>query len=701
MEPGERGAGAGRDAIRALFLGADTPVSTRLAALLAQAPELEAQIHWEETLDAALERLIEESFDVLLLGSELALSAPDLVERVSLAGTRTAVLVCTAAAEREHGRAALLAGAADHLVVDGIDEEVLVRAVRLAALRVGAAELRARHEALLDGARDALWEWDVRSDRVRFTPRWGEMLGLAPGAEGERAADWFARVHPNDLSGLRQALDQHLDGRNAACEVEYRIQHADGSYRWVACRGVARRDASGAALVAGSHTDVHERKTHGAAIPSELLRDPLTGLPSRALFLERLGRSVARIKLDPRELFAVLVLDLDRFQKVNAGLGHAAGDRLLTEVTGRLSAVLREGDTLTRLGSDKFAVLVETLRRPAEALRQAEKIQAALGPRIVLDGEEIFPSASVGVALGGPGYKTPEDVMSDAYSAMHRAKEMGGARFELFDPEEQARSVARLRLESDLRRAIERQELCLHYQPIVEMATGRIAGFEALVRWIHPERGLVSPGKFVPVAEEIGLISQIGGWVLDEACRTSRRWNQRYANGRAIAVSVNLSGRQFGDPDLAGRVEATIKSHGLDPRGLKLEITESVLMEHTARNAGQLQRLRDLGLELMIDDFGTGYSSLSSLHRFPIATLKIDRTFVNRMEFEEENSEIVRTIMTLGRNLDMTVVAEGVETQAQLELLRELGCDMGQGFLFSNAVDAESAEAWLQSLPHA
>jgi EAL domain-containing protein (putative c-di-GMP-specific phosphodiesterase class I) len=329
----------------------------------------------------------------------------------------------------------------------------------------------------------------------------------------------------------------------------------------------------------------------------------------------------------------------------------------------------------------------------------AEKVHCALGPPILIDGEEVFPSAGIGVALGSPGYKAPEDVMSDAYSAMHRAKAGGGARFEVFDPEEQARSVARLRLEADLRRAVVRRELCLHYQPIVEMASGRIAGFEALVRWLHPERGLVSPGTFVPVAEETGLISQIGAWVLDEACGTSRLWNERYGNGRPISVSVNLSGRQFADPDLAGRVEDTIGRHELDPRGLKLEITESVLMENSARNAGQLQRLRELGLELMIDDFGTGYSSLSSLHRFPIATLKIDRTFVNRMEFEEENSEIVRTILTLGRNLGMTVVAEGVETQAQHELLKELGCDMGQGFLFSNAVDAESAEAWLESLP--
>jgi diguanylate cyclase (GGDEF)-like protein len=681
-------------------LGADTPEAAGLLRQLDEAEAFALELHWESECGCALERLAEEPFDVVFVGADLAPGAAEIVARVRLVRARVAILVCTSAAEREHGRAALKVGAEEHLVLEGLGPGLLARAVELAVLRAGAAELRSRHEAVLAGARDALWEWDVRTSRMRFTPRWYAMLGLVASGEDEAAADWFARVHPNDVAGLRAALNALLEGQSAACEVEYRTQQGDGTYRWIGCRAVARRDGAGLVLVAGSQTDLQGERETAAGAAVELLRDPLTGLPSQGLFLERLGRALTRIKLDPRELFGVLVLDLDRFQKINAGLGHAAGDRLLTEVTLRLAAILREGDTLTRLGGDKFAFLVETLRRPAEALRVAERVLAALEPAIVLEGEEVFPSASIGVALGSPGHKAPEDVMSDAYTAMHRAKAGGGARFEVFDPEEQVRSVARLRLEADLRRAIERGELCLHYQPIVEMASGRIVSFEALVRWMHPERGLVSPGQFVPLAEETGLISQIGSWVLEEACRTSRRWNQRFANGRAIAVSVNLSGRQFADPDLAGQVEEVIVRHGLDPRGLKLEITESVLMENSARNAGQLQRLRDLGLELMIDDFGTGYSSLSSLHRFPIATLKIDRTFVNRMEFEEENSEIVRTIMTLGRNLDMSVVAEGVETQAQLELLRTLGCDMGQGFLFSNAVDSEAAEAWLASLPH-
>jgi diguanylate cyclase (GGDEF)-like protein/PAS domain S-box-containing protein len=690
--------------MRVLYLGADTPRSAGLIEAFGRTAAPAIQLHWEAELEDALARLEDESFDALLLGPELAAVTAALRDRVALARPQLPLIALfdprTKDPEEERLRA-VRDGAFDALVLadDGADR--VVCAARLAATSARCAEVTDRYEALLAGARDALWHWDVRSDRMRFTRRWAELIGVAAEELDTTADAWFARVHPNDVTGVRAAIAEHLAGQSDSCEIEYRVRHADGSYRWVVCHGAARRDASGSMLFAGSHTDVHEFKGGAGHMLTDLYRDPLTGLPSRALFLERLGRAVARLRIDPREMFAVLVLDLDRFQKVNDGLGHAAGDRLLTEVTARLSGSLREGDTLTRLGSDKFAVLLEAMRRPVEAVRIAERVLDALASPIVLEGEEIYPSAGLGLALGAPGYAKAEDVMSDAYSAMHRAKARGcGPRYEIFDPDEQARTVARLRLEADLRRAIERDELCLHYQPIVEMATSRIHGFEALVRWLHPERGLVPPGQFVPLAEETGLISAIGSWVLDQACRTSRHWNERYANGRPLAVSVNLSGRQFADPDLAGEIERTITRHDLDPRGLKLEITESVLMEHSSRNTDQLDRLRGLGLELMIDDFGTGYSSLSSLHRFPIETLKIDRTFVNRMEFEEENSEIVRTILTLGRNLDMSVVAEGVETQAQLELLRGLGCDMGQGFLFSNAVDAESAEAWLASLPH-
>ncbi|MEM7307058.1 MAG: GGDEF and EAL domain-containing protein [Planctomycetota bacterium] len=687
------------ETLRVLFVGPDFPRSGGLVEVLSGSEDPPVELHWEERFDQALERVVEEPFDLALVAPEDAADLPACIADLLALRPLLPLIACTRAAHPQARAEALAAGAGDHLALDGASADVVLRSLRMTLASAGRDELQSRYDALVVGARDVLWHWDVRTDQVRFSPRWAELLGLDPAEVGRTAEEWFVLVHPNDLDGLRAAIAEHLSGQSDICEVEYRIRHADGSYRWVACRAVAQEREGGAVVLAGSHADVHDFKSGAGRMLTDLFRDPLTGLPSRALFLERLGRSMTRMRLDPREQYAVLVLDLDRFQTVNDGLGHEAGDRLLTEVTSRLSGCVREGDTLTRLGSDKFAVLLDGLRRPGQALRVAESVLGALAPPIVLEGEEIFPSAGVGVAIGVQAYEKAEDVMSDAYSAMHRAKQDGGASYQIFDPEMQARSVARLRLEADLRHAVDRGELCLHYQPIVEMESGRIAGFEALLRWLNPERGLVSPGDFVPVAEETGLITPIGSWVLDEACRTSRRWNERYANGTPISVSVNLSGRQFAEPDLASEIEAAIAKHELDPRALKLEITESVLMENSASNASQIKKLRDLGLELMIDDFGTGYSSLSSLHRFPIGTLKIDRTFVSRMEFEEENSEIVRTIMTLGKNLDMSVVAEGVETQAQLDQLRDLGCEMGQGFLFSNAVDAESAEAWLETVP--
>ena len=684
---------------RVLFLGPDYPESGTLLEELRGEGIPPVELHWERQDEEGLDRLGEEAFDLVVAAPARAEALPELLANLAAVAPDLPVVAGLRSPEADLGEAALAAGARDVVILDRFEPGTLLRCLDRTLKSARYDQLEERYQARELGARDVLWDWDVRSDRVRFSARWAALAGLSPEEMGSTAEDWFALVHPSDVGGLRAAVAEHLAGETEACEHEYRLRHADGSYRWVSCHGVAQRGPDGVRLLAGSHTDVHDFKLGAGRMLTDLFRDPLTGLPSRALFLERLGRAIGRMRLDPRDLFAVIVLDLDRFQIVNDGLGHGAGDRLLTEVTARLSSCLREGDTLSRLGSDKFAILLETLARPAEALRTAERILEALEPPILIEGEEIFATAGVGLALGHKDYERAEDVMGDAYSAMHRAKQEGGARYEIFDPQTQARSVERLRLEADLRRAVERDELCLHYQPIVEMASGHLTGFEALVRWLSPERGLVSPGRFVPVAEETGLIARIGSWVLEEACATSRRWNERYANGTPISVSVNLSGRQFAEPDLAGDIESTIERHGLDPRALKLEITESVLMENSASNASQLQKLRNLGLDLMIDDFGTGYSSLSSLHRFPIKTLKIDRTFVSRMEFEPENSEIVKTILTLGHNLDMDVVAEGVETPVQLEQLRDLGCQMGQGFLFSNAVDAESAEAWLQTVP--
>jgi diguanylate cyclase (GGDEF)-like protein len=421
--------------------------------------------------------------------------------------------------------------------------------------------------------------------------------------------------------------------------------------------------------------------------------DALTGLPNRALLLDHLKRAIERTRRRPEHLFAVLFIDLDRFKNINDSLGHGTGDHLLVALARRLEGCLRPTDTVARLGGDEFAILLDELEDARAAIAVAERIQGELAQPFNLDGHEVYTSASIGITLSETGYDRPEHVLRDADTAMYRAKEKGKARHELFDQVMHARAVALLKLENDLRRAVERGEFHVYYQPIYALDTRRITGFEALVRWLHPERGLVPPDEFIPLAEETGLITEIGRWVLAEACRQLHRW-QTLAP-RPLTMSVNLSSRQFSQPHLIDQIEQTLAETGIAPRCLQLEITESVVMENAEAAATMLRQLRALGVQLSIDDFGTGYSSLSYLHRFPLSVLKIDRSFVSRMGAGDENAEIVRTVITLANNLDMLVVAEGVQTEAQFTQLRELNCNYGQGYLFSPPVDAECAAALL------
>ncbi len=419
--------------------------------------------------------------------------------------------------------------------------------------------------------------------------------------------------------------------------------------------------------------------------------DALTGLPNRALLTDHLKLSIERAKLHKDHLFAVLFLDLDRFKNINDSLGHVAGDQLLINIARRLEDCLRPTDTVARLGGDEFAILLDGLEAYDHAIGVAERAQRELMRPFNLNGHEVYTTASIGITLSTIEYDHPESVLRDADTAMYRAKENGKARYELFDKVMHARAVARLQLENDLRRAIERNEFHVYYQPIVSLDTDRLAGFEALVRWEHPERGIISPAEFIASAEETGLIVELGQWVLREACRQMHEWQwQNPAHGQMI-VSVNLSAKQFTQPDLLGQIKRTLHETGLDPRCLKLEITESIVMENAETASTMLMHLRELGVHLSIDDFGTGYSSLSYLHRFPVNTLKIDRSFISRMGAGDENTEIVRTIITLASNLGMKVIAEGVETQAQLAQLKKMGCDYGQGYLFSRPMSAEVA----------
>jgi diguanylate cyclase (GGDEF)-like protein len=421
--------------------------------------------------------------------------------------------------------------------------------------------------------------------------------------------------------------------------------------------------------------------------------DTLTGLPNRELFFNNLELTIERSKRRPGYLFAVLLLDLDRFEAIKVSLGHAAGDHLLVASARRINACLRPGDTMTRLPGDEFAIILDDLGDDAEALRVAEGIQKEMALPFSPDGYDVFSTVSIGIMLSTSNWDRPEDLLRNADIAMHRAKDLGRARHELFDEDMYARALALLQLETDLRRAIQREEFQIHYQPFFSLDTGAVMGFEALVRWRHPGRGLIYPAEFIPIAEETGLIIAIDRWVLHEACRQMRQWRSRLPPSSPMTIAVNFSSRHFSRPDLVEYVRRTLVETGLDPHCLELEITESVVMENCEIAADLLRGLNALGVLLSIDDFGTGYSSLSYLHRMPIQKLKIDRSFVGQINDGNGNREIVRTIHTLSRNLGMCVVAEGIETGEQLAYLKTLGCEFGQGYHFSKPVDACAASA--------
>ncbi|MEQ8752356.1 MAG: EAL domain-containing protein [Coleofasciculus sp. G1-WW12-02] len=483
-------------------------------------------------------------------------------------------------------------------------------------------------------------------------------------------------------------------------DVQHGIEWADGTRKYLSINGAPLKDADGVITrIVFSISDITHRQKVEEQLLYDALYDKLTKLPNRTLFMERVDHALKLAKRNQDYLFAVLFLDLDRFKIVNDSLGHDVGDQLLIATARKLEKCLRTTDTVAHLGGDEFTILLEDIKDIKDATRVAERIQVTLKSPFNLNNHEVFTSASIGIALSSTGYERTEDILRDADIAMYRAKELGKARHEIFDKIMHAQTLKLLTLENDLRRSLERQEFEVYYQPITSLVTGTLTGFEALVRWRHPERGLVSPVEFISVAEDTGLIIPLGEWVLYEACRQLRMWQTQFPTPEPLKISVNLSGKQIKEPDLIGQIDHILEKTGLDGRFLKLEITESVLMENAETVTKMLLQLRARDIQLSVDDFGTGYSSLSYLHRFPVNTLKIDRSFVSQMNHKSRNAEIIRTIITLAHSLRMDVIAEGVETLEQLTELKLLNCEQGQGYLFSKPLTKSEAGLLLVRLP--
>jgi diguanylate cyclase (GGDEF)-like protein len=528
---------------------------------------------------------------------------------------------------------------------------------------------------------------EAASGKLHFlSPAVAELAGRPASDFLSGAADLADLRHPDDTASVAAQVEAALaEGR--AFQVVYRLRGASPQ-RWVEERGHAVAGEDGTPrFLEGSLVDVTERRRFEEQLLHQALHDPLTALPNRALLLDRLRVAIRRVQRPQAEKFAVLQVDLDRFKVINDSLGHGRGDRLLQALAGRLQACVRPGDTVARLGGDEFAVLLEDLDDPADALRVAERMRAELQVPFVVEGHELYSAASVGVVMGDARYHEPEELLRDADTALHQAKAAGRGRHVVFDPDMHRRALARLALESELRRALEREELELHFQPIVALDDGTVVGVEALLRWRHPERGLLGPDHFLDVAAESGQLPNIGAWVLRQACAQLRKWVSLAPD---LLLHVNLHPVELTQPGLAERVAETVRAAELAPGRLQLELTEHLVMSGPEETIRLLEQLRDVGVGLCLDDFGTGYSSLAALHRFPISALKLDRSFVARLGREEGGAAIVRTVGALGRVLHLAAIAEGIEEPSQLVLLRELGYRYGQGYHFARPMPADA-----------
>ncbi len=650
-----------------------------------------------------------EPIDIVLLDLHLPDGSRfELYEKLSKKAPWVPVILLTNLIDEELALKMVSNGAQDYLLKTELECKLLVRAIRYALKRKqvdeALRESEERYMLAIQGANDGIWDWNLQTNEMYYSPRWVEILQYFPEEINNEPNEWFSRIHPEDIKDTQLSLHQHLEGLTDHFECEHRLRKRDGSYIWGLTRGMAVRNQNEKAYrLAGSLTDISAQKETEEKLFFDAFHDNLTGLPNRALFLDRLETAMERSKRYQKGNFAVLFFDLDRFKLINDSLGHIYGDQLLIRVADELKTCLRAYDSAARLSGDEFAVLLEDIQNISDAIYISERIQQSLQNPVQINGHKVVISASIGIALSDPRYIIPENILRDADIAMYHAKLHGKACYAVFDPSMHKRSIMRMELESELRNVLACEDSCqenlyIVFQPIIALQNDQILGFEALIRWSHPERGIIYPNEFIPLAEETGLIHQLGLWVLKESCKQVRVWQERFFNrhhDQPLSVSVNISGKQFSQPNLVDQIEEIIHDCKISPASLNLEITERLLLENNDSIMNSLERLRGLGINLQIDDFGRGYSSFSYLQNMPIDTLKIDSLFIQRIGQNPNNTEIIRSIVGLAKSLGLSVIAEGVETDSQLQALKNLNCQFVQGHFISEAVRGDEAQNFI------
>lgn len=547
-------------------------------------------------------------------------------------------------------------------------------------------ESEERYSLATQGANDGLWDWNVQSKQIRFSERWKSMLGYDENQIGESPMDWFGKIHPSDREQVENKISQHLAGTSSYFECEYRILDANGAYRWVLCRGTSRRDANGkTSHIAGSQTDITDRKVY----------NPVTGLPNRILFMDRLEFAMRSAKPQIKT-FGVAVVDVGNMNVIADRYGWGFADEVFCRIARKIQGCLSAQDTVAHFGDKDFVLLLEESSDGQQAAMMASRLIHELEQPITADGETVKLTSFIGITLRTRDYSYPDELIRDAYTAMQRAKDDGKSQIEIFDKKLRTSTVTRFKLETDLRRAFDRREFKLHYQPIVNLKSGHIAGFEALIRW-QRRNSLIYPKDFLAVIDSMNLLVPLERWILLDSCTQVAQWER--VHKKSLTLNVNLCSKHYSDPNLIREVQEALRRSGLGHNRLRLEITESALIDNQRDAAQILDQLQAMNIQLHMDNFGTGYASLNYLYRFPIDSMKIDRSHVGSLGLNEATWKIVQAIVTLGKNLHKETIAEGIENIGQLRMLQTLKCGYGQGYYFAKPMEPEAIEKIISDRP--